>query len=603
MRGSGPSPPSERRATLYGVSIDVPLGWRATSPITFTSKADTGLERLVFVEQAVSPADLEEQLRIGLQDANSVARGTTGSIHRLDNPSFTVSALEVESVASSAELWLIAFAFEIDALLVTADCVRECDELVQPIVRTLRRAPDRPPPPEPNLASGGRFLYRAGEFEFESALELDNPWEFVFEAENRDGRMRCSRGDEPEALEGPTWPVDFDIDANSLLSEAPLPVPFSAALFQGQHWLATVDGPGGRRGSPTPRPRPGSKSCHVSVHLPARRPARRVRGALEVDPLEGSQGLADARRVAKSVDFARPRSTVRAMSARELGWVLLGVCSTLGCARGGVAARPEPAKPIAVSVAPPVASAPVEPASSEPPAPPVELGDRMTLYGLSMALPAGWRDQTTPAFESESGMFRKVVITDEPELVGRTEEWLSGTREKMRGFYGAQPGMIRRYEHSELENSAFRVTFPKSAESVHVVVTAGSEQARHWYVICNSNCDVALGDLLRSLHRAKPGATPPLDPASLADGKYVYRAYDWEFETNERLTNPREFWGDAAEEKGASGASARTNRSRSKPRVVVSLQPRRRRGAFAGRRGPSDDRGTRRTRPSRRRSL
>jgi hypothetical protein len=69
-------------------------------------------------------------------------------------------------------------------------------------------------------------------------------------------------------------------------------------------------------------------------------------------------------------------------------------------------------------------------------------------------------------------------------------------------------------------------------------------------VICRSDCEAALGDLLRSLRKANPGATPPLDPTSVANGKYVYRAYEWEFETSERLTNPREFWVDAPEGEG-----------------------------------------------------
>jgi hypothetical protein len=197
--------------------------------------------------------------------------------------------------------------------------------------------------------------------------------------------------------------------------------------------------------------------------------------------------------------------------------------------------------PIAVSVLPPAESAPLEPARSDRPTPPVLLGDRVALYGLSLELPVGWRDQTALVFESESGPFEKIAITDDPELAGHVEEWLSSMREKIRGLNGAQPGAIRRYEHSELEISGFSVTFPKSVEKVHVVVTAESEQALNWYVICRSSCEAALEDLLRSLRRANPGSQPPLDPVARAGGKYGQRAYDWEFETSDRLSNPAGF--------------------------------------------------------------
>ncbi len=307
-----------------------------------------------------------------------------------------------------------------------------------------------------------------------------------------------------------------------------------------------------------PRGRPGQRSARSSWIRPQQR-HRLLRECFTHRPLlvppsstlasTGATGLgASSSRKAfrcdrappgeplKSVDFAGPRSTVHAMSARELGWC----CSP--CARRS-AAREESQRERArrssspSPVSPAVAPGPIKKKfrTSRPPAP-VLLGDRVTFCGLSIELPAGWRDgrllPSNPAGHS------KFSITDRPELVG-LEVALGDAREDAR-LLRRTAGPREKVRARRARIRGFRIAFP-GAENVHVVVTAQAEQALHWYVICRANCDAALGELLRSYTTRRQGLAAAR-PRVTRGRRYAHRAYEWEFETSERLTNLREFW-------------------------------------------------------------
>jgi hypothetical protein len=235
-------------AYLYGLSIDLPPGWRDLTEYCFEAP-DSLLTKLVFAWQALSPEQVEPWLQ-EIRDKIADLDLSAGPIVDYANPTLRIRGFDAVRDANGERdgTSFIVVSFPEHAVVIQPKWRDGGEPLVKDLVRSLRpRSAGAPLAPlDPT-----KRCYTALGLLFDTSIGFAEPYAFAFESADGRGRLWCSGRPREPAFEEPIWTARFDIGlepsltpnvirSGRVVSQHVVAPELSGPIFEQASWTTTA---------------------------------------------------------------------------------------------------------------------------------------------------------------------------------------------------------------------------------------------------------------------------------------------------------------------------------------------------------------------------